>query len=72
MRTNCEQITEMKLPEQSNVKDASDYRLHAEECRALAARMNTSEQREQLLNIAATWERLAQNQSNLARKLPKC
>ena len=62
----------MKPPEQSHVKDASDYRLYAEECRALAARMNTSEQREQLLKIAATWERLAENRFDLARKLPKC
>ncbi len=62
----------MKLPKQSNVKDASDYRLHAEECRALAARMNTSEQREQLLKISATWERLAENQSDLSRKHATC
>ena len=61
----------MKLAEQGNGRDASGYR-HAEECRALAARMKTSEQREQLLKIAATWERLAENRSDLVRKHPKC
>ena len=62
----------MKLAEQRNVKNTSDYRHNAEECRALAARMKTSEQREQLLKIAATWERLAENRSDLVRKHPKC
>ena len=62
----------MKLAEQSNMKDPSGYRHNAEECRALAARMKTSEQREQLLKIAATWERLAENQSDLVHRHPKC
>ena len=62
--------TEVKMAEQSYVKNASDYRLHAEECRALAARMTTSPHREQLLGIAATWERLAESQSNLVRRHP--
>ncbi len=61
----------MKLPEHKTVKTASDYRLHAQECRALAARMETSQQREQLLNTAAVWEWLAQEQSNLVRQQPQ-
>jgi hypothetical protein len=62
----------MKLAEQCNRKEASDYRRHAEECRVLATRMKTGEQRERLLEIAATWDRLAENRSDLVRKLPKC
>ncbi len=50
------------------MKDASDYHRHAEECRALAARMKTGEQRQQLLKIAATWERLAEGRSDPVRK----
>jgi hypothetical protein len=62
----------MKLRDQRIVKNTSDYRRHAKECRTLAARMKTSEQREQLLKIAATWDRLAENRSDLSRKHPKC
>ena len=50
------------------MKDASDYHRHAQECRALAARMKTGEQRQQLLRIAATWERLAEDRSDPVRK----
>jgi hypothetical protein len=42
-----------------NVKKASEYRTHAEECRALAKHMSPGEQREQLIAMAETWERLA-------------
>lgn len=38
----------------------SEYRQHAEECRALAAKMTNREEREQLLAMAATWDRLAE------------
>ncbi len=62
----------MKLAEQRIVKNTSDYRRHAEECRTLAARMKTREQREQLLKIAATWDRLAENRSGLSRKHLRC
>jgi hypothetical protein len=43
-----------------NVKKASEYRAHAEECRALAKRMEQGEHREQLVAMAQTWERLAE------------
>ena len=41
------------------MKKASDYRQHAVECRALAQKMSPGEQREQLLTIARTWDKLA-------------
>ena len=50
------------------MKTASEYLRHAEECRALAAQMTTSEQREQLLNMAEMWEQLAEDRSDLVRK----
>jgi hypothetical protein len=41
------------------VKKVSEYRQHAAECRALAAKMAVDENREQMLEMAATWDRLA-------------
>jgi hypothetical protein len=41
------------------MKKAEEYRHHAKECRALAKGLEAGEQREQLLTLAATWERLA-------------
>jgi hypothetical protein len=52
------------------MKKASEYRLHAEECRALAAGM-TGEQRDQLIEMASTWERLAEERSDLVRRHPE-
>jgi hypothetical protein len=37
----------------------SDYRKHAEDCKALLAGAKSPEHREMLLNMAATWEALA-------------
>ena len=37
----------------------SEYRQHAAECRSLAGSMLSEEHREQLLAMAATWERMA-------------
>ena len=42
------------------MKKASEYRKHAEECRALARQMKQGEYREQLLVMADTWDRLAE------------
>jgi hypothetical protein len=53
------------------MKKSSEYDRHAQECRALAAQMKTGEQREQLLQLAETWMRLAQDRSDLVRKHPK-
>ena len=53
------------------MKKASEYRKHAEECRQLAARMDVGEHRDQLLEMAATWERLATERSELVRRHPE-
>ncbi len=39
---------------------AREYRRNAKECRRLAATMGADEHRQQLLNMAATWEHMAQ------------
>jgi uncharacterized protein YjiS (DUF1127 family) len=52
------------------MKKASEYRQHAQECRALAARMEGGEGREQLLRMAATWEELARERAALLESRP--
>ena len=52
------------------MKKASEYRLHAQECRTLANAMDQGEQRDQLLEMAATWDRLAEERSELVRRNP--
>ena len=51
------------------MKKTSDYRRHAEECRVLAKGIQ-GEQRDQLLEMAATWDKLALERSELVRKHP--
>jgi len=41
------------------MKKASEYRVHALECRSLATQANSDEHRKQLMAIAETWETLA-------------
>ncbi len=53
------------------MKKASEYRQHADECRQLAARMDVGEHRDQLLEMAGTWERLADERSELIRRHPE-
>jgi hypothetical protein len=53
------------------MKRASEYRQHAEECRALAGRMEGGEARDQLLRMAATWEELARERSAVVRRHPE-
>ena len=53
------------------MKKASEYRQHAQECRDLAAKMELGEQREQLLGMAAHWEQLARDRSELIRLHPE-
>jgi chromosome segregation ATPase len=50
------------------VKKASEYRQHADECRALAAQMQQGDQRDQLMRMAETWENLAKDRERLSRK----
>ncbi len=52
------------------MKKASEYRLHARECRELAASMPTDEQREQLLQMADHWEKLAGDRVALISRHP--
>lgn len=49
------------------MRKSSDYRKHADECRALAKGMKQAEQREQLLAMAQTWERLADQRDITSR-----
>ena len=53
------------------MKKASEYRKHGEECRQLAHRMEHGEQRDQLLEMAGTWDRLAVERSDLVRRHPE-
>jgi hypothetical protein len=41
------------------MEKVESYRKHAEECRTLAERARSSDEREMLLNMANTWEGLA-------------
>jgi hypothetical protein len=49
------------------MKKLSDYRKHAAECRALAKQMLSGDQRDQLLAMAETWERLAEERETMMR-----
>ena len=42
------------------MKTIEDYRTHADECRLLARRARTPEERELILTMAAAWENLAE------------
>jgi hypothetical protein len=53
------------------MKKASEYRLHAAECRQLAAKMESGEQREQLLGMARHWDELARDRAALVRLHPE-
>jgi hypothetical protein len=51
------------------MKKASEYLQHAVECRNLAARATTDEQRQMLLAMAQTWESLARvREARVAQK----
>jgi len=52
------------------MKKASEYRQHAQECRTLAGRVE-GQHREQLLEMAATWQRLAEERSELVLRHPE-
>jgi hypothetical protein len=48
------------------MKTAQEYRRYAEECRALAKQMTDIMQRDQLLMMADTWDRLAEQRERRA------
>jgi len=52
------------------VKKASEYRQHAAECRQLAAGV-LGVQKDQLIEMAETWEQLAAERSDLVRRHPE-
>lgn len=53
------------------MKKASEYRKHAEECRALARQVPEGPQRDQLLEMARTWDNLANDRDALVQKHPE-
>ena len=53
------------------VKKASEYRRHAEECRLLASKTRAGPQKDQLIAMAVTWEKLAAERSALVRRHPE-
>jgi hypothetical protein len=53
------------------VKKASEYRQHAEECRILAKQVPDGVQRNQLLEMAKTWDALAEDRDRLAQNHPE-
>ncbi|PVE25238.1 hypothetical protein DC522_06825 [Microvirga sp. KLBC 81] len=53
------------------MKKASEYRKHAEECRALAKQLPEGPQRDQLLEMARTWDNLANDRDALVQKHPE-
>jgi hypothetical protein len=50
------------------MKKVEDYRRHAKECRTLAKKARSDEERKQLLVMGDTWERLAIERERLANK----
>ena len=50
------------------MKTASDYRQHAEDCRKLARQLPAGQQREQLLEMAKTWDELALSRERQIRR----
>jgi hypothetical protein len=52
------------------MKTAAEYRKHAQECRVLAQQMPAGEQRNQLLEMARTWDNLAADREKLVRNHP--
>jgi hypothetical protein len=45
--------------------------MHAEECRALARGVTEGSQRDQLLEMARTWDKLASERADLVRRHPE-
>jgi hypothetical protein len=53
------------------MKTAAEYRKHAEECRVLAKQVAEGEHRDQLLEMARTWDNLAADREKLVRNHPE-
>jgi hypothetical protein len=50
---------------------ASEFRRHAQECRALAQQMQQGEHRAQLLKMAEMWEKLAEGRFEMVSSHPE-
>ena len=55
------------LSQGDSMKQPSEYRLHAQECRTLARNAQTEEQRTQLLKMAEAWDNFAAERERLMR-----
>ena len=53
------------------MRKASEFRRHADECRALARNAGNEEQRRQLLDMANTWEQIAEERERLIARHPE-
>jgi len=53
------------------MKKASEYRLHAKECRELAAHMESDEQRALMLQMAEHWDKLANDRVEMIGRHPE-
>ena len=53
------------------MKKASEYRQHADECRLLASKTRAGPHKDQLLEMASTWEQLAAERSALVHRHPE-
>ena len=53
------------------MKKASEYRLHAKECRGLAAHMDGADQRALMLQMAEHWDKLAADRVALITRHPE-
>ena len=53
------------------MKTAAEYSKHAEECRVLAKQVAEGEHRDQLLEMARTWDNLAADREKLVRNHPE-
>jgi hypothetical protein len=45
------------------------YRLHAEECRKLSAKISQSEEKQALESMARAWERVAEREARLLKQI---
>ena len=55
----------------AGMNKVSEYRQHAKECRVLAHRSRSSQHRDMLLDMAATWESLADDRIKTAGGLKR-
>ena len=53
------------------MKRAEEYRKHAQECRVLASSAMSDKERDQLLALAQTWEKLAVERETFMQRHPE-